>query len=202
MTTQPEKPKYPTFYDEVLAHVPMDRWVTFKELWEILKPRGLHRQCVKTSLWRARKDGLVLCEDTGVRKRARGALGARLIPVYRYIRLVEARLVRKPSRKKGAAGKPGAACPAARRTRRGEKHNMNRSLKKERLMPHTTKLTPEKVREIRRLKGDITATARAVMFGVHPDSIRNIDKRITWRWVSDEEPVVGAEGIEPSTSRV
>ena len=181
MTAEPE---YPTFYDEVLAHIPMDRWVTFKELWAVLKPRKICRQCLKTSLRRARTEGIVIAEDTGIRKQnLPNDPRNKPVPVYRYLRVSAQRVVTTKFKRKNL-GSMGNNSMARKTIQRGTKKLRGLPPEPKKVyLPVTTKLDPDKVRQIRLLKGLASISARAEMFGVHKTAIANIDRGITWKHV-------------------
>lgn len=51
---------------------------------------------------------------------------------------------------------------------------------------HGTKLTEQEVRQIRSLHRKVNQARLAELFGVCPDTISEIQRRITWPWLSDD----------------
>lgn len=165
---------FPTFFDEIIAHVPTDRWMRFSELRDIMKPKGMSYSYIKTCLVRGRRCGMLLHRDTGIKKEysKQKKSNGPTYPVYEYIRVSNERYVSSSS-------------ATARISRRGQKYEINKPPKiKKHRVGFNSKLDEEKVRQIRiLLNGGAKVTEISRMYKLHHTSVYRIRNGKCWRHV-------------------
>lgn len=167
--------KYPTFFDQILAAIPKDRWITYKELMEQLgvtrwarSHDGISKNSVKFTLHRSAKLGYILKRDTGIIK---AYLYEPIFPVYEYLRIID--------------GREGVAPPHNARTvgRRNRYKKKKEVVKKSR----AKKLTEDDVQQIRVLVrcGETSTSKIAEMFGISSHTVYQIKTGKLHRHVRD-----------------
>lgn len=166
--------KYPTFYDEIIAAVPMDRWVTTKHIANrmLIRGNGIKKRYVKCCMERGVKRGHLISRDTGIRKAYKYDP---IFPVYEYMRVVEGRAVasvphnaRKPCRNKG--------------------YNTDTPVKIKKVrVSKRKKLSDDQVRQIRFLYalGNTSMDQLAKMFNLSTQAISKIIDRTHYKYVRD-----------------
>lgn len=172
--------KPPTFFDEVMKHVPTDRWITYSEMKYKMHPRGINMRYLKTCLCRGVERGYLISRDTGIRKAYKYDA---IFPVYEYMRVVSGRAVTKVPHnarqymtykiREGKAKRNGQCKTDPRPTR------WNR--------PAWSKLDDTKAREIRILYAAGSASMAEIgrMYGVTLKTVFRVVHRQSYRHVKD-----------------
>lgn len=160
-----DEPQYPTFYDEILAHVPKDRWIKFRELRPILWKRSkIPVGTLSWSLTDGVNKGYLLKRDTGLRAK-RTYKDKPPAKIFEYIRIVDGRPINQERRSYNS-----------RVHRPYKKQKRGVAPVKKKVRGANAKLTDDQVRELRMLfrSGTMSISALAQFYKLAYQTVSRI----------------------------